>query len=215
MRLIILGAPGSGKGTQAEVLSEKLNVPHISTGDIFRANIKNGTPLGKLAKEYIDKGALVPDEVTIGIVKDRLLQDDCKSGFIMDGFPRTIPQAESFDKALKDMNVFLDRVLEINVSDEEIVKRLSGRRVCPSCGMSFHMLYRLPKKDGICDACGTTLIQRSDDSEATVLNRLNTYHEQTEPLIEYYKKSGKYSVVYGQEEIADTTRETLAVLGVK
>lgn len=214
MRLIILGAPGSGKGTQAEVLSEKLNVPHISTGDIFRANIKNATPLGKLAKEYIDKGALVPDEVTIGIVKDRLLQEDCKKGFIMDGFPRTIPQAESFDKALKDMNVLLDRVVEINVSDEEIVKRLSGRRVCPSCGMSFHMQYRQPKKDGICDACGAALIQRSDDSEATVLNRLQTYHEQTEPLIEYYKKSGKYSVVYGQEEIADTTKATLKVLGI-
>ncbi len=215
MRLVLLGAPGAGKGTQAVTLSEKLKVPHISTGDIFRYNIKNGTPLGKLAKEYIDKGALVPDEVTIGIVKDRLSQADCAGGYILDGFPRTIPQAESLDAVLAEMGVSLDYAVDIFVPDAEIIKRLSGRRVCPACGMSYHVHYGPPKKEGICDACGAALIQREDDSEATVLNRLTTYHKQTEPLIEYYRGQGKLLVVEGKEQISETTAEMLKVLGIK
>ncbi len=215
MRLILLGAPGAGKGTQAVTVSEKLAVPHISTGDIFRANIKNGTPLGKLAKEYIDKGALVPDEVTIEIVKDRLKQDDCKKGFILDGFPRTIPQAQQLDKVLDSMNTAIDNVVDIYVEDSAIIKRLSGRRVCPECGMSYHVHYGPPKKDGVCDSCGAALIQRDDDKEETVLKRLKTYHDQTEPLIDFYKKQGKLLVVKGQEKIEDTTFEMLKVLGIK
>lgn len=215
MRLVLLGAPGAGKGTQAVNLSEKLKVPHISTGDIFRYNIKNSTPLGKMAKEYIDKGSLVPDEVTVGIVKDRLVQEDCSGGFILDGFPRTIPQAESLDVVLSGMGVSLDYAVDIYVADTEIIKRLSGRRVCPACGMSYHVHFGPPKKDGICDGCQTSLIQREDDREATVLNRLETYHRQTEPLIEYYKGKGKLLVVEGQEKISDTTVEMLKVLGIK
>lgn len=215
MRLVLLGAPGAGKGTQAVNLSEKLKVPHISTGDIFRLNIKNCTPLGKLAKEYIDKGALVPDEVTIGIVKDRLSQDDCTKGFILDGFPRTIPQAVNLDRVLEEMGVALDYAVDIFVHDSEIVKRLSGRRVCPECGMSYHVLFGPPKKDGTCDACGKALIQRDDDREETVLKRLSTYHSQTEPLIEFYKGKGKLLVVEGQEKISDTTSEMFKVLGIK
>ena len=215
MRLVILGAPGAGKGTQAVKLSEKLKVPHISTGDIFRHNIKTGTPLGKMAKEYIDKGALVPDDVTIGIVKDRLSQADCTDGYILDGFPRTIPQAESLDAVLLDMSVSLDYVVDIIVPDSEIIKRLSGRRVCPACNMSYHIHFGPPKKDGICDACGASLMQREDDREATVLNRLETYHRQTEPLIGYYKGKGKLLAVEGQDKISDTAAEMLKVLGIK
>ena len=215
MRLVLLGAPGAGKGTQAANLSEKLKVPHVSTGDIFRYNIKNGTPLGKMAKEYIDKGALVPDEVTVGIVKDRLSQPDCGGGYILDGFPRTIPQAESLDTVLAEMGVSLDYVVDIFVPDSEIIKRLSGRRVCPGCGMSYHVHYGPPKKEGTCDSCGTSLMQREDDREETVLNRLKTYHSQTEPLIEYYRGKGKLLVVEGQEKISDTTAEMLKVLGIK
>ena len=215
MRLVLLGAPGAGKGTQAMNLSEKLKVPHISTGDIFRYNIKNSTPLGKMAKEYIDKGALVPDEVTIGIVKDRLAQADCSSGFILDGFPRTIPQAESLDAVLSEMDVSLDYAVDIFVPDTEIIKRLSGRRVCPACGMSYHIHFGPPKKDGICDGCGASLIQREDDREATVLNRLETYHRQTEPLIGYYKGKGRLLVVEGKDKISDTTAEMIKVLGIR
>jgi adenylate kinases len=215
MRLVLLGAPGAGKGTQAVNLSEKLVIPHISTGDIFRANIKSGTPLGKMAKEYIDKGELVPDEVTIGIVKDRLSRDDCRKGFILDGFPRTIPQAESLDKVLSEMSVALDHVVDICVRDSDIVKRLSGRRVCPECGMSYHIDFGPPKKPDTCDGCGAKLIQREDDKEETVLNRLKTYHEQTEPLIGFYKSKGKLLVVEGQDKISDTTTEMFRVLGIK
>jgi adenylate kinase len=215
MRLVLLGAPGAGKGTQAVNLSEKLGVPHISTGDIFRHNIKSGTPLGKMAKEYIDKGALVPDEVTIGIVKDRLSQDDCVKGYILDGFPRTIPQAESLDKVLAEMGVALDYAVDIFVKDSEIVRRLSGRRVCPECGMSYHINFGPPKKDGVCDVCGAFLIQRNDDHEDTVLNRLKTYHSQTEPLIDFYKSKGKLLVVEGQDKISDTAIEMFKVLGIK
>jgi adenylate kinase len=215
MRLILLGAPGAGKGTQAVTLSEKLNIPHISTGDIFRSNIKNGTPLGRMAKEYIDKGGLVPDEVTIGIVKDRLLNDDCKKGFILDGFPRTIPQAESLDKVLEEMDAFIDYAVDIYVSDEEIVKRLSGRRVCPECGKTYHLVSGPPRTSGICDVCGAALIQRDDDKEETVLKRLKTYHDQTEPLIGYYKKKGKLLTVDGETRILDTTTAMYKALGLK
>ncbi len=215
MRLVLLGAPGAGKGTQANNLSDILKVPHISTGDIFRYNIKNETDLGKLAKQYIDKGALVPDEVTVEIVKDRLSEHDCSKGFILDGFPRTIPQAEKLDGVLSGMGVSLDYVVDIFVGEDEIVKRLSGRRVCPQCGMSYHLIFGPPKKDGSCDSCSTQLVQRDDDSEVTVLKRLETYHTQTEPLIEFYKNQGKLLVVAGKEKISDTTDEMMKVLGIK
>jgi len=214
MRLILLGAPGAGKGTQAVILAEEFKVPHISTGDIFRNNIKNGTELGKKAKEYMDKGLLVPDEITIEIVKDRLKQDDCKDGFILDGFPRTIPQAEYLDKVLNELNAPLDKVLNISVSDEIIVDRMSGRRTCTSCGASYHVINNPPKKEGVCDNCGADIIQRADDKEETVKQRLKTYHEQTEPLIDYYKKQGKLVTVNGENKIDDTKKEVLKVLGV-
>lgn len=214
MRLILLGAPGAGKGTQAVNLSEKLSVPHISTGDIFRANIKNSTTLGILAKEYIDRGALVPDEVTVSIVMDRLQQEDCKNGFILDGFPRTIPQAIQLDKVLESWNTAIDNVVDIYVADSDIIKRLSGRRVCQECGMSYHMHYNLPKKEGVCDGCQSALIQREDDREETVLKRLKTYHDQTEPLFDFYKKQGKLLIVEGQEKIEETKYEMLKVLGI-
>lgn len=215
MRLVILGAPGAGKGTQAVILSEKLKIPHISTGDIFRSNIKNGTPLGKLAKQYIDNGDLVPDEVTIGIVKDRLQQDDCINGFILDGFPRTIHQAESLDKILTEMQTALDYVLDICVEDEVIIKRLSGRRMCPECNMNYHVNSDEPARTGICGRCGAKLVQREDDREETVINRLQTYHDQTEPLIGYYKAKGNLLEVSGQYRIADTTADINKVLGME
>jgi len=212
MRLILLGAPGAGKGTQAVKLAEKYNIPQVSTGDIFRSNIKNGTELGKKAKEYMDKGLLVPDEVTIDIVKDRLQQPDCSNGFILDGFPRTIPQAEYLDEALEDMGVKLDAVLNLHVDDEVIIKRMSGRRVCPGCGMSYHIVSNPPKAGNKCDNCSTELIQRVDDKEETVISRLKTYHDQTEPLIGYYGKKGKLITVNGKKDIDDTTREVLEML---
>jgi len=215
MRLILLGAPGAGKGTQAVILAEKLSIPHISTGDIFRSNIKNGTELGKKAKEYIDRGALVPDEVTIGIVKGRLQQPDCSKGFILDGFPRTIPQAEYLDEALNDMDTSIDRVIDIHVSDSNIIRRLSGRRVCTSCGATYHLYNHPTRMEGICDSCGSTVVQRDDDKEETVIKRLKTYHDQTEPLIEYYRQKGKLLVVDGTKAIEDTTKELLEILGVE
>lgn len=215
MRLVILGAPGAGKGTQAVNLSEKLKVPHISTGDIFRSNIKGGTPLGKLAKEYIDKGALVPDDVTIGIVKDRLQQSDCKNGFILDGFPRTIPQAENLDSVLAEMGTALDYAVDILVEDEVITKRLTGRRICPECNMSYHVDFSEPARKGICANCGAKLIQREDDRQETIINRLKTYHTQTEPLIGYYKGKGSLLTVRGQDKIADTTLEVYKALGLE
>lgn len=214
MRIIMLGAPGAGKGTQAAMLSKKLNIPHISTGDLFRNNIRQGTELGKKAKEYIDKGLLVPDELTINLIKDRLSQDDCKDGFILDGFPRTIPQAEYLDKALKDMGQQIDVTLNIHVEDEEIIKRMSGRRVCPKCGASYHIIYNPTKQDSVCDICKAEVVQREDDKEETVLKRLKTYHEQTEPLIDYYKKQNKLVVAMGQEKLEDTSKEVLRVLGI-
>lgn len=201
MNLILLGAPGAGKGTQAEKICEKYNIPAVSTGNIIREALKNGTDMGLKAKSYIDAGALVPDEVVIGIIKERLAEDDCKNGFILDGFPRTIPQAEALD----EMGINIDKVVDIEVPDEKIAARLSGRRVCLKCGATYHLEYKKPQNDGICDVCGDELVQRKDDKPETVIDRLNVYHEQTEPLKDYYAKTGKLVVVEGQEEVADTT----------
>jgi len=210
MRLILLGPPGAGKGTQAEVLVEKLNVPQISTGDILRAAVKNGTPVGLKAKAYMDAGDLVPDDVIIGVVKERLTADDCKNGYIFDGMPRTIAQAEALDA----QSVVIDTVLSIEVPDEVIIKRLSGRRTCPTCGMIFHVETKKPKVDGICDACGATLIVRKDDEAETIINRLDTYHKETEPLIDYYKVQGKLKEVGGDLSIAEQTAEMFKALGI-
>ncbi len=208
MNLILLGAPGAGKGTQAEIICDRLSIPAISTGNIIRAAMKNGTEMGKKAKEYVDAGNLVPDDVVIGIIKERLLEDDCKNGFILDGFPRTIPQAQALDS----MGINIDRVISIEVPDDKIVARMSGRRVCAKCGASYHTEYKKSKVEGACDLCDGELIRRKDDEPETVLDRLNVYHEQTEPLKDYYAKTGKLRTVEGQEEVADTTKLTLAAL---
>lgn len=210
MKIIFFGAPGAGKGTQAEIVSEKLSIPAISTGAIIREAIKNGTDMGKSAQSYIEKGALVPDEVVIGIIKDRLSEKDCENGFILDGFPRTVPQAE----ALTAMGVGIDVVLNIEVSDERIVTRMSGRRTCPGCGGTYHVVYKPTAKEGICDKCGAQLTIRKDDDPAVVKSRLETYHNETEPLKAYYDKLGLLKTVEGQEELADTTALTLAALGI-
>jgi len=208
MNLILLGAPGAGKGTQAEKICEKLSIPASSTGNMLREAMANGTEMGLKAKSFIDAGKLVHDEVVIGIINERLKQDDCKNGFILDGFPRTIPQAEALD----EMGVRIDKVLDIEVPDEKIAARLSGRRVCLKCGATYHTEFKKPKKDGVCDACGEPLVQRKDDMPETVLDRLNTYHEQTEPLKGFYEKKGILRVVEGQEEVADTTALTFKAL---
>jgi len=200
MNLILMGAPGAGKGTQSAKISEKYGIPAIATGDILRSAMKQGTELGKAAKSYIDAGKLVPDEVVIGIIKDYLSSPVCKNGFILDGFPRSIPQAEALDA----MGVHIDVVLSIEVADEKIVERMSGRRVC-SCGASYHVTYNPPKTEGVCDKCGAALYIRADDAAETVKNRLATFHAQTEPLKEYYSKKGNLVTVQGQEEVADTT----------
>ena len=208
MKLILLGAPGAGKGTQAEKICEKLHIPTISTGNIIRAALKNGTEMGLKAKAYMEAGQLVPDEVVIGIIKDRLKDDDCKNGFILDGFPRTIPQAQT----LVDMGIDIDKVIDIEVPDEKIIARMSGRRVCSKCANSYHMEYKKPKVDGVCDACGGELVQRKDDAPETVLARLEEYHEMTEPLKGFYDKLGKLKVVEGQEDVSDTTSLVFAAL---
>ena len=200
MNLILMGAPGAGKGTQSAKISEKYQIPAIATGDILRGAIKEGTELGKAAKSYIDAGQLVPDEVVIGIIKEYLASDVCKNGFILDGFPRSIPQAEALDA----MGVQIDVVLSIEVEDEKIIERMSGRRVC-SCGASYHVAYNPPKTEGVCDKCGAALYIRADDAAETVKNRLETFHAQTEPLKDYYSKKGLLVTVQGQEEVADTT----------
>ena len=210
MKLIFLGAPGAGKGTQAEVVCEKFKIPAISTGNIIRAALKERTEMGIKAKDYIEKGQLVPDDVVIGIIRERLAKDDCKNGFVLDGFPRTVPQAEALD----EMGVEIDRVIDIEVPDEKIVARMSGRRVCGACGASYHLLYKKPEKDGVCDNCGARLVQRDDDKPETVLERLEVYHTQTEPLKDFYRSKGKLRIVEGQEEISDTTALTLKALGV-
>ncbi|MQN00431.1 MAG: adenylate kinase [Lachnospiraceae bacterium] len=213
MKIIMLGAPGAGKGTQAIKISEKYGLPHISTGDIFRANIKGGTELGKKAKEYIDKGALVPDELTCDLVVDRIHQDDCANGFVLDGFPRTIPQAEALERALSKENESIDFALDIEVPDEAIIKRMSGRRVCPKCGASYHVESVPPKKEGICDKCGAELIIRADDEPETVKNRLSVYHEQTQPLIDFYKKTGVFHEVDGTKPLDDVFADVVSILG--
>ena len=208
MNIIFLGAPGAGKGTQAEIVSKKLSIPTVSTGNIIRAALKNGTPMGLQAKAFIEAGKLVPDEVVIGIIKDRLAENDCQNGFILDGFPRTIPQAEALD----EMGIVIDKVIDIEVADERIAQRMSGRRVCKTCGNSYHIEYQKPSAEGICDACGGELIQRSDDAPETILERLAVYHEKTEPLKAYYEKQGKLFIVEGQERVEDTTALTLKLL---
>jgi len=211
MKIIFFGAPGAGKGTQAEIVSEKLGIPTISTGAIIRSAIKEGTEMGLAAKAKIEAGGLVPDEVVIGIIKERLAMDDCANGFILDGFPRTVPQA----KALTEMGISIDVVLDLEVEDEKIVKRMSGRRVCLKCGASYHTEYKKPAKEGICDVCGDALSVRKDDAPDVVESRLKVYHEETEPLKDYYADMGILKEVQGQEELADTTALTLAALGIK
>ncbi len=208
MNLILLGAPGAGKGTQAEKICEKLSIPAISTGNMLREAMANGTEMGLQAKSFIDAGKLVPDEVVIGIIRERLTAEDCRNGFILDGFPRTIPQAEALD----NMGVRIDKVIDIEVPDEKIAARLSGRRVCLKCGATYHTEYKKPKTEGVCDVCGDELVQRKDDMPETVLDRLKTYHEQTEPLKGYYEKKGILRVVEGQEDVADTTALTFKAL---
>ena len=208
MKLILLGAPGAGKGTQAEVICKALNIPAISTVNIIREALAQGTEMGLKAKSFMDAGQLVPDDVVIGIIKERLAKDDCANGFILDGFPRTIPQAEALDA----MGVIIDKVIDIEVPDEKIAARMSGRRVCKDCGSSYHLEYKAPKAEGVCDACDGELIQRKDDAPETVLDRLAVYHKQTEPLKDYYSKKGILRIVEGQEEIADTSALTLKAL---
>ncbi|MEG0109488.1 MAG: adenylate kinase [Oscillospiraceae bacterium] len=211
MKLILLGAPGAGKGTQAEIVCDKYNIPAISTGNIIREAVKNNTEMGVKAKGFIDSGALVPDEVIISIIKERLSQDDCKSGFILDGVPRTVEQA----KALDDMGIEIDKVANIEVSDDDILKRLSGRRVCSACGASYHTIHKPSVKAETCDRCGGALIIRKDDEPATILERLRIYHELTEPLVDYYKAKGKLVTVQGQSEVSDTTALLLRALEAK
>ena len=208
MNLILLGAPGAGKGTQAEIICKELGIPTISTGNMLRAAVSAGTEYGLKAKAAMDSGALVSDDIVIGILKDRIKEPDAQNGFILDGFPRTVPQAEALDA----MGVQIDKVIEIYVPDEKITKRMSGRRVCLNCGATYHVDYKPPVKEGICDSCGKELIIRKDDEPETVLSRLKTYHEQTEPLKDYYGKQGKLKTVEGQEELAETTKRTLAAL---
>ena len=212
MKIVMLGAPGAGKGTQAIKIADKYDIPHISTGDIFRANIKGGTELGQKAKSYIDKGELVPDEVTIGMLLDRIAQDDCKNGYVLDGFPRTIPQAESLTEELKSQGDQIDFALNIDVPDEAIIERMSGRRACPKCGATYHIVYAAPKTENICDKCGTELIIRSDDKPETVKDRLNVYHQQTEPLIAYYKTAGVLREVDGTQELPKVFEDVVAIL---
>lgn len=212
MKIIMLGAPGAGKGTQAKMIADKYNIPHISTGDIFRANIKNGTELGKKAKEYMDQGALVPDELTTNLVVDRIKQDDCANGYVLDGFPRTIPQAECLDAALKDLNDKIDFAINIEVPDENIVRRMSGRRACLSCGATYHIEHVPPKKEGICDRCSSKLVLRDDDKPETVLKRLGVYHEQTQPLIDYYSKADVLVDVDGTQEMMNVFKAITDIL---
>lgn len=213
MKIIMLGAPGAGKGTQAKQIAAKYSIPHISTGDIFRANIKNGTDLGKKAKEYMDQGALVPDELTCDLVMDRIKQDDCKKGFVLDGFPRTIPQAEALDAALNKIDQTMDYAIDVDVPDENIVNRMGGRRACVGCGATYHLVYAPTKTEGICDVCGKELILRDDDKPETVQKRLNVYHEQTQPLIDYYTKAGILKTVDGTVDINDVFAAIVEILG--
>ena len=213
MRLILLGAPGAGKGTQAERLSKELNIPTISTGNILRAAIKNGTPTGLKAKSFMDAGQLVPDEVIIGIITERVAQDDCKNGYILDGFPRTIPQAESLTEALAANGEAIDFALNVDVPDANIVNRMAGRRACLKCGATYHIQFAAPKKEGICDKCGSELVLRDDDKPETVQKRLEIYHDQTHPLIEYYEKKGVLHTVDGTQTMEDVFKNITDILG--
>lgn len=213
MKIIMLGAPGAGKGTQAKMIAEKYKVPHVSTGDIFRANIKNGTELGKEAKQYMDKGQLVPDELTVKILLDRVAQPDCENGYVLDGFPRTIPQAEVLDEALTKLGDAIDYAINVDVPDENIVKRMSGRRACLSCGATYHIEHIPPKKEGICNTCGQELVLRDDDKPETVQKRLSVYHEQTQPLIDYYTKKEILKTVDGTVDMKDVFAAITEILG--
>ena len=213
MKIIMLGAPGAGKGTQADMICNKYNVPHISTGDIFRANIKNGTELGQKAKGYMDAGELVPDSLVVDLVIDRIHQDDCSNGYVLDGFPRTIPQAEALDAALAEAGEAVDYAINVDVPDENIVTRMSGRRACVKCGATYHIKHNAPKTEGICDNCGSELIQREDDKPDTVLNRLSVYHEQTQPLIDYYDGKGIVKNIDGTKDLDAVFADITAILG--
>ena len=213
MKIIMLGAPGAGKGTQAKMLAGKYGIPHISTGDIFRANIKDQTELGMEAKKYMDQGLLVPDELTVKILLDRVSKDDCRNGYVLDGFPRTIPQAEVLDKAVSELNDSLDYAINVDVKDENIIRRMSGRRACLKCGATYHIEHIPPKQEGICDVCGSELVLRDDDKPETVQKRLAVYHEQTQPLIDYYNKKGILREVDGSQDMKDVFNAIVAILG--
>lgn len=213
MKIVMLGAPGAGKGTQAKMIAEKYSIPHVSTGDIFRANIKEGTPLGLEAKSYMDQGKLVPDELTVKILLDRVAKDDCKNGYVLDGFPRTIPQAEVLKDALSKLNDKIDYAVNVDVPDENIVKRMSGRRACVTCGATYHIEHVPPKKEGICDKCGSELILRDDDKPETVLNRLKVYHDQTQPLIDFYNNEGVLREVNGTRDVKVVFEDIVSILG--
>ena len=213
MKLIMLGAPGAGKGTQAKKIAEKYGIPHISTGDIFRANIKNGTELGNKAKSYMEKGLLVPDELTCDLVVDRIAQEDCKNGYVLDGFPRTIPQAEALKAALGKMGTTIDYAINVEVPDENIVKRMGGRRACLACGCTYHVVYNAPKVEDVCDVCGAKLVLRDDDNPETVKKRLDVYHEQTQPLIDFYDKEGVLVEVDGTQNLEDVFQAITKILG--
>ena len=213
MKIIMLGAPGAGKGTQAKMIADKYSVPHISTGDIFRANIKNGTELGQEAKKYMDQGLLVPDELTVKILLDRVANEDCKNGYVLDGFPRTIPQAEVLDKALTELSDKIDYAINVDVPDENIIKRMSGRRACLACGATYHIEHVPPVQEGICDRCGKELVLRDDDQPETVKNRLNVYHEQTQPLIDFYTNKGVLKTVDGTVDMKDVFSAIVNILG--
>ena len=212
MHILLMGPPGAGKGTQAAELVKEFNIPHISTGDMFRAAMKEGTEMGKLAKSYIDAGNLVPDSVTVGIVRDRLAQDDCKKGFILDGFPRTVEQADALDGIMKDLGLSLKRVLNINVPAADLVERAVGRRICKKCGATYHVKFNPSQKDGVCDECGGELFQRADDTAETMTNRLSVYEASTKPLIEYYQKAGIYTEVDGRQAIDKVTKDLVETL---
>ena len=213
MKIIMLGAPGAGKGTQAKQIAAKYSIPHISTGDIFRANIKNGTDLGKKAKEYMDQGLLVPDELTCDLVMDRIAQDDAKNGFVLDGFPRTIPQAEALTAALEKIGQAMDYAIDVDVPDENIINRMSGRRACLNCGATYHIVSIPPKKEGICDTCGNELVLREDDKPETVKKRLDVYHDQTQPLIDYYTGKGILKSVDGTQPMDKVFEDITSILG--